>query len=65
MLIGILNLSGTSFLSDLLLLKWICVCLIPHCRPALLAAAENFTVLIKNNIRFPTFDFTRWVPSPR
>ncbi|CAN9512644.1 unnamed protein product [Ophioblennius macclurei] len=28
-------------------------------RPALLAAAENFTVLIKNNIRFPAFNFTR------
>uniref|UniRef100_H3DH48 P2X purinoceptor n=1 Tax=Tetraodon nigroviridis TaxID=99883 RepID=H3DH48_TETNG len=28
-------------------------------RPALLAAAENFTVLIKNNIRFPTFNYTR------
>uniref|UniRef100_A0A672FH28 P2X purinoceptor n=1 Tax=Salarias fasciatus TaxID=181472 RepID=A0A672FH28_SALFA len=27
--------------------------------PALLAAAENFTVLIKNNIRFPAFNFTR------
>uniref|UniRef100_A0AAQ5ZM42 Uncharacterized protein n=1 Tax=Amphiprion ocellaris TaxID=80972 RepID=A0AAQ5ZM42_AMPOC len=26
-------------------------------RPALLAAAENFTVLIKNNIRFPAFNF--------
>ncbi|XP_041793063.1 P2X purinoceptor 7 [Chelmon rostratus] len=28
-------------------------------RPALLAAAENFTVLIKNNIRFPAFSFIR------
>ncbi|TNN52404.1 P2X purinoceptor 4 [Liparis tanakae] len=28
-------------------------------RPALLAAAENFTVLIKNNIRFPAFHFIR------
>ncbi|XP_032433603.1 P2X purinoceptor 7 [Xiphophorus hellerii] len=28
-------------------------------RPALLAAAENFTVLIKNNIRFPAFNFIR------
>nr|XP_020514182.1 P2X purinoceptor 4-like [Labrus bergylta] len=28
-------------------------------RPALLAAAENFTVLIKNNIRFPAFKFIR------
>ncbi|XP_054467113.1 P2X purinoceptor 7 [Anoplopoma fimbria] len=28
-------------------------------RPAMLAAAENFTVLIKNNIRFPAFNFTR------
>uniref|UniRef100_A0A8C2XAJ4 P2X purinoceptor n=1 Tax=Cyclopterus lumpus TaxID=8103 RepID=A0A8C2XAJ4_CYCLU len=28
-------------------------------RPALLAAAENFTVLIKNNIRFPAFRFIR------
>ncbi|KAM6965376.1 P2X purinoceptor 7 [Aplochiton taeniatus] len=26
-------------------------------KPALLAAAENFTVLIKNNIRFPAFNF--------
>ncbi|XP_029915574.1 P2X purinoceptor 7 [Myripristis murdjan] len=26
-------------------------------RPALLAAAENFTVLIKNNIRFPAFNY--------
>uniref|UniRef100_A0A3Q2R0N7 P2X purinoceptor 7 n=1 Tax=Fundulus heteroclitus TaxID=8078 RepID=A0A3Q2R0N7_FUNHE len=26
-------------------------------RPALLTAAENFTVLIKNNIRFPAFNF--------
>ncbi len=32
----------------------------PCCRPALLAAAENFTVLIKNNIRFPAFNFIRW-----
>nr|XP_057926193.1 P2X purinoceptor 7 [Doryrhamphus excisus] len=28
-------------------------------RPALLASAENFTVLIKNNIRFPAFNVTR------
>ncbi|KAM6931210.1 P2X purinoceptor 7 [Xenentodon cancila] len=28
-------------------------------RPALLAEAENFTVLIKNNIRFPAFNFIR------
>ncbi|KAM3611295.1 uncharacterized protein V6R79_016168 [Siganus canaliculatus] len=28
-------------------------------RPALLLAAENFTVLIKNNIRFPAFNFIR------
>ncbi|CAB1319614.1 unnamed protein product, partial [Coregonus sp. 'balchen'] len=28
-------------------------------RPALLASAENFTVLIKNNIRFPNFNFIR------
>uniref|UniRef100_A0A674PPF2 P2X purinoceptor n=1 Tax=Takifugu rubripes TaxID=31033 RepID=A0A674PPF2_TAKRU len=28
-------------------------------RPALLTAAENFTVLIKNNIRFPAFNYTR------
>ncbi|KAM9857917.1 P2X purinoceptor 7 [Aulostomus maculatus] len=28
-------------------------------RPALLPAAENFTVLIKNNIRFPAFNFIR------
>lgn len=28
-------------------------------RPALLAAAENFTVLIKNNIRFPAFNYIR------
>ncbi|XP_041854843.1 P2X purinoceptor 7 isoform X2 [Melanotaenia boesemani] len=28
-------------------------------RPALLSAAENFTVLIKNNIRFPAFSFIR------
>ncbi|KAM9743487.1 P2X purinoceptor 7 isoform 1-T1 [Menidia menidia] len=28
-------------------------------RPALLGAAENFTVLIKNNIRFPAFNFIR------
>ncbi|KAM9392367.1 P2X purinoceptor 7 isoform 2-T2 [Pholidichthys leucotaenia] len=28
-------------------------------RPAVLAAAENFTVLIKNNIRFPAFNFIR------
>ncbi|KAM9810567.1 P2X purinoceptor 7 [Neosynchiropus ocellatus] len=28
-------------------------------RPALLAAAENFTVLIKNNIKFPAFNFIR------
>ncbi|KAG7217840.1 hypothetical protein INR49_020832 [Caranx melampygus] len=28
-------------------------------RPALLEAAENFTVLIKNNIRFPAFNFFR------
>ncbi|XP_036954783.1 P2X purinoceptor 7 isoform X1 [Acanthopagrus latus] len=28
-------------------------------RPALLAAAENFTVLIKNNIGFPAFNFIR------
>ncbi|XP_029016839.1 P2X purinoceptor 7 isoform X2 [Betta splendens] len=28
-------------------------------RPAVLAAAENFTVLIKNNIRFPAFNFFR------
>ncbi|XP_035022581.2 P2X purinoceptor 7 isoform X1 [Hippoglossus stenolepis] len=28
-------------------------------RPALLAAAENFTVLVKNNIRFPAFSFIR------
>uniref|UniRef100_A0A7N6B937 P2X purinoceptor n=1 Tax=Anabas testudineus TaxID=64144 RepID=A0A7N6B937_ANATE len=27
--------------------------------PAVLAAAENFTVLIKNNIRFPAFNFIR------
>ncbi|CAG09653.1 unnamed protein product [Tetraodon nigroviridis] len=33
-------------------------------RPALLAAAENFTVLIKNNIRFPTFNYTRRVRPP-
>ncbi|XP_036383179.1 P2X purinoceptor 7 [Megalops cyprinoides] len=30
----------------------------PH-RPALLASAENFTVLIKNNIRFPAFGYIR------
>ncbi|CAB1414184.1 unnamed protein product [Pleuronectes platessa] len=28
-------------------------------RPALLAAAENFTVMVKNNIRFPAFNFIR------
>ncbi|XP_045891147.1 P2X purinoceptor 7 isoform X2 [Micropterus dolomieu] len=28
-------------------------------RPAMLAAAENFTVLIKNNIRFPAFNYIR------
>ncbi|KAJ8414718.1 hypothetical protein AAFF_G00022410 [Aldrovandia affinis] len=28
-------------------------------RPALLASAENFTVLIKNNIRFPGFGYIR------
>ncbi|XP_033829104.1 P2X purinoceptor 7 [Periophthalmus magnuspinnatus] len=28
-------------------------------RPALVAAAENFTVLIKNNIRFPAFNYIR------
>uniref|UniRef100_A0A8C7TVR0 P2X purinoceptor n=1 Tax=Oncorhynchus mykiss TaxID=8022 RepID=A0A8C7TVR0_ONCMY len=28
-------------------------------KPALLASAENFTVLIKNNIRFPNFNFIR------
>ncbi|XP_029999030.1 P2X purinoceptor 4-like [Sphaeramia orbicularis] len=28
-------------------------------RPALLAAAENFTILIKNNIRFPAFNYIR------
>uniref|UniRef100_A0AAY4DXH7 P2X purinoceptor n=1 Tax=Denticeps clupeoides TaxID=299321 RepID=A0AAY4DXH7_9TELE len=28
-------------------------------RPALLTSAENFTVLIKNNIRFPAFNFIR------
>ncbi|KAJ8379534.1 hypothetical protein SKAU_G00003120 [Synaphobranchus kaupii] len=28
-------------------------------RPALLASAENFTVLIKNNIRFPAFSYIR------
>ncbi|XP_054630750.1 P2X purinoceptor 7 isoform X2 [Dunckerocampus dactyliophorus] len=28
-------------------------------RPALLASAENFTVLIKNNIRFPAFNVSR------
>lgn len=28
-------------------------------RPALLAAAENYTVLIKNNIRFPAFSYIR------
>ncbi|XP_072288792.1 P2X purinoceptor 7 [Eucyclogobius newberryi] len=28
-------------------------------RPALFAAAENFTVLIKNNIRFPAFNYIR------
>uniref|UniRef100_A0A4W4FI29 P2X purinoceptor n=1 Tax=Electrophorus electricus TaxID=8005 RepID=A0A4W4FI29_ELEEL len=28
-------------------------------RPALLASAENFTVLIKNNIRFPAFNYIR------
>ncbi|KAJ3583140.1 hypothetical protein NHX12_034437 [Muraenolepis orangiensis] len=28
-------------------------------RPALLAVAENFTVLIKNNIRFPAFNYVR------
>nr|AAI63071.1 Purinergic receptor P2X, ligand-gated ion channel, 7 [Danio rerio] len=28
-------------------------------RPALLAAAENFTVMIKNNIRFPAFNYIR------
>ncbi|GAA6223747.1 P2X purinoceptor 4-like [Lates japonicus] len=28
-------------------------------RPALLAAAENFTVLIKNNVRFPAFNYFR------
>ncbi|XP_062310131.1 P2X purinoceptor 7 [Osmerus eperlanus] len=28
-------------------------------RPALLASAENFTVLIKNDIRFPAFNFIR------
>ncbi|XP_006797812.1 P2X purinoceptor 7 [Neolamprologus brichardi] len=28
-------------------------------RPALLAAAENFTVLVKNNIRFPAFNYIR------
>ncbi|KAK0156487.1 P2X purinoceptor 7 [Merluccius polli] len=28
-------------------------------RPALLTAAENFTVLIKNNIRFPAFNYVR------
>lgn len=64
MFIDILNFSS-SFLSFLLSLKWICVCLILFYRPALLAAAENFTVLIKNNIRFPTFNYTRWVHLPR
>ncbi|XP_050973573.1 P2X purinoceptor 7 isoform X1 [Labeo rohita] len=28
-------------------------------RPALLASAENFTVMIKNNIKFPAFNYTR------
>ncbi|XP_016372438.1 P2X purinoceptor 4-like [Sinocyclocheilus rhinocerous] len=28
-------------------------------RPALLASAENFTVMIKNNIRFPAFNYIR------
>lgn len=28
-------------------------------RPAMLVAAENFTVLIKNNIRFPAFNYIR------
>ncbi|XP_041719671.1 P2X purinoceptor 7 isoform X1 [Coregonus clupeaformis] len=28
-------------------------------KPALLASAENFTVLIKNNVRFPNFNFMR------
>ncbi|TSK72025.1 P2X purinoceptor 4 [Bagarius yarrelli] len=28
-------------------------------RPAMLADAENFTVLIKNNIRFPKFNFSK------
>ncbi|KAK7146172.1 hypothetical protein R3I93_013804 [Phoxinus phoxinus] len=28
-------------------------------RPAVLASAENFTVLIKNNIRFPAFNYIR------
>ncbi|TRZ02198.1 hypothetical protein DNTS_030429 [Danionella cerebrum] len=28
-------------------------------RPALLLAAENFTVMIKNNIRFPAFNYIR------
>uniref|UniRef100_A0A3B4BWX8 P2X purinoceptor n=1 Tax=Pygocentrus nattereri TaxID=42514 RepID=A0A3B4BWX8_PYGNA len=28
-------------------------------RPALLASAENFTVLVKNNIRFPAFNYIR------
>ncbi|XP_076127023.1 P2X purinoceptor 4-like isoform X2 [Alosa pseudoharengus] len=31
----------------------------PPPRPALLASAENFTVLIKNNIRFPAFNYIR------
>ena len=34
--------------------------LLPVLRPALLAAAENFTVLIKNNIRFPAFNYVRY-----
>lgn len=62
---GVQDLSHCSFLSAVLMLEWICVCLIPWCRPALLTAAENFTVLIKNNIRFPAFNYTRWINRPK
>lgn len=36
-----------------------CIMYVCACRPALLASAEKFTVLIKNNIRFPAFNFIR------
>lgn len=29
------------------------------CRPAFLQGAENFTILVKNNIWYPKFNFTK------